>query len=619
MRYRRRGVFVFGAFGEPVTARIRSYVLSCVLPVCLTFASGAAALDDLVFQIPQADKDLRGAIRASSLLVQTQQSEDAADPQELLAAARADYARILGVLYANGYYGGVITIGVDGREAATIPPLGAPDTIREIRVQVMPGPQYLFHKLRVAPLAPRTELPEEFARGEPGGTGAIRDAADEAILSWRKAGHAKAEISDQKIVARHSERRIDADLAVAPGPKVTFGTLNISGKTNVRETRIRKIAGLNKGDVYSPDELDRVATRLRRTGTFRSVTLTEGETLAPDNSLPLDIGVVDQTPRRFGAGIELSTVEGLTLSGFWLHRNLLRGAERLRIDGEIAGIGGATGGTDYSLSARYERPATPLADTDLFVLGEYAVLDEPDFKSNTGTFTVGFSRRFNDKLTGELGLGYLYSDETDDLGQNIYHLAILPLGLTWDRRDDILDPTDGFFLDADLIPFGGLKGSESGTRFVLDARGYQSFGAEDRTTIAARIQLGALAGPQLEDSPAIYRFYSGGGGTVRGQDYQSLGIDLGGSDRVGGRSYLGVSGELRQGITEKISAVAFYDWGYIGENALPDDSGGSHSGAGFGIRYNTGIGPIRLDLAAPISGDEDASSFYIYVGIGQAF
>ena len=47
--------------------------------------------------------------------------------------------------------------------------------------------------------------------------------------------------------------------------------------------------------------------------------------------------------------------------------------------------------------------------------------------------------------------------------------------------------------------------------------------------------------------------------------------------------------------------------------------GESHAGAGLGIRYDTGIGPIRLDLATPISGDSDGSSLYIYVGIGQAF
>ena len=81
----------------------------------------------------------------------------------------------------------------------------------------------------------------------------------------------------------------------------------------------------------------------------------------------------------------------------------------------------------------------------------------------------------------------------------------------------------------------------------------------------------------------------------------------------------GFSAEARVGFTDTISGVAFYDWGYVGPESFPDGSGASHSGAGLGLRYNTGIGPIRVDLAAPVHGDADASSYYLYIGIGQAF
>ena len=65
--------------------------------------------------------------------------------------------------------------------------------------------------------------------------------------------------------------------------------------------------------------------------------------------------------------------------------------------------------------------------------------------------------------------------------------------------------------------------------------------------------------------------------------------------------------------------MGFADWGYIGAEAFPDFTGESHAGAGIGVRYKTGIGPIRLDVATPIAGASDGSSLYIYVGIGQAF
>ena len=154
---------------------------------------------------------------------------------------------------------------------------------------------------------------------------------------------------------------------------------------------------------------------------------------------------------------------------------------------------------------------------------------------------------------------------------------------------------------------------------MLDARGYRTFGEARTTTAALRLQFGSIVGPELLGSPPIDRFYSGGGGTVRGQGYQSLAIDLGGGDRSGGASFAGLSAEARVALTEAISVVGFYDWGYIGANSFPDGTGGSHSGAGIGLRYDTGIGPIRLDIATPVSGGADSSKFYIYVGIGQAF
>lgn len=597
---------------------MRRFGFGIFFAACLT-ALSATAQTPISFRTPGADEDLRDALWATSLLVQSQEREEGSDPQEVLANARADYGRLIGILYSRGHYGGVITIRIDGREAASIPPLAAPRSIGRIDMEIRPGPVYLFSEAQVAPLASGTEIPDGFARGEPAETDVIRDAASAAVEGWRDVGHAKAEIGDQRIVARHNERRIAANLAVAPGPRLRFGRVTVSGQQDVRTSRILTIAGLEEGRVYSPEEIAAAERRLRRTGTFRSVVIEESDTVVNGDELPLDIRVVEQTPRRFGFGAEYSTIEGVRLSGFWLHRNFLGGAERFRVDGEIAGIAGETGGTDYSLGFRYERPATPRADTDLFATLSFESLDEPEFESKTTEFTLGFTRYATEELTVSYGVGYLYSEVTDDFGSEIYNMITLPLTATLDRRNSALDPKSGIYADVELTPFYGLSGTESGGRLTFDTRGYKSFGEDDRFTAAARIQVGSLFGPALLDTPPFYRFYSGGGGTVRGQDYQSLGVELGGGDRTGGRSFLGLSGELRAGITETIDVVAFYDWGYIGEEAFVDFSGESHSGAGLGLRYNTGIGPIRLDVATPVSGDTDASSYYVYIGIGQAF
>ena len=578
--------------------------------------SATAAMGEPRFslQAPGADEDLRDALSAASLVLATR-GEDT-DAQELLAAAQADYARLLGALYANARYGGVISIRFDGREVASIPPLAPPRDVREVTLHIDPGPIYRFSQAEVAPVARNTEVPEGFRRGLPAQTGVIQETATVAVDAWRAQGHAKATVSDQRIFARHAEDRLAAVLTLTPGPKLSFGTIAITGNKDVSTRRIRTIAGLQEGQGFDPAEIDRAVRRLRRTGSFASVNIAEADDIGPNETLPFAIEVVEQTPRRFGFGAEYSTVEGVRLSGFWLHRNFLGGAERFRIDSAIAGLGGETGGVDYSFGARYERPATPRADVDLFAELSFERLDEPDFTSDTTEFVLGFTRYATDELVVSFGLGYLYSDVTDDYGRETFSLLTLPLGAELDRRNDVLNATDGFFIDLEVTPFLGMSGTSSGGQLKLDARGYQDI--TENMTLAARVQLGSLWGPSLAESPPFYRFYSGGGGTVRGQDYQNLGVEVGGN-RSGGRSFLGLSGELRAGVTDNIDIVGFADWGYIGAEEFPDFTGDSHAGAGVGLRYNTGIGPIRLDLATPVSGPGDSNGLFIYVGIGQAF
>ncbi|MEM7753750.1 MAG: autotransporter assembly complex family protein [Pseudomonadota bacterium] len=579
-------------------------------------SASAVAQTRIQFQTPGAPDEVRDALRGASLVVSAGKDAEA---QDLLAAARADYAQLLGVLYDQAYYGAVIQIRVDGREAASIPPLSAPSNIQLIQVQINTGQRYRFREARLSPLAPNTELPEDFQPGARAGTGTIRDTAAAGVTAWRAQGHAKARVASQDIVAQHGARQVSARIGLAPGPRLTFGDITVRGNEDVRTTRIRRIAGategLAEGRVFDPDEVERAAARLRRTGSFRSVTIEEAPDIGPNSTLPLTINVVEAVPRRFGFGAEYSTTEGARLSGFWLHRNFLGGAERFRVEGAIAGLGGETGGVDYEFGMRYERPATPRADIDLFAELQFEALDEPDFTSDTVEFTLGFTRYATEELTVEFGVGYLFSDTEDAFGRETFQLLTLPLAAELDRRNDQLDPTEGFYVDLELTPFVGLAGTDDGAQIVLDSRAYRG---REGLTFAGRLQLGSLFGPSLEVSPPFYRFFSGGGGTVRGQSYQSLALDVGGNS-TGGRSFLGLSGEVRRDITDNIQLVGFADWGYIGAEAFPDFSGESHAGAGLGVRYKTGIGPIRLDLATPVSGDTDGSSLYIYVGIGQAF
>ncbi|MCZ7674773.1 MAG: hypothetical protein M5U35_01195 [Roseovarius sp.] len=345
------------------------------MPVLLALAllgpGRAVAATEVVIALPADAQGLGGHLRSASLSVETAAREDAT-AQDLLAAARADYARMVGALYEVGRYGGVVSIRVDGREAADMPAFAAPGRIGQIAIRVEPGPLFAFSQTRIAPLAPGTKLPEGFRPGAPAYSQVIGKATAAAGRGWREVGHAKVAIAGQRLVADHRGARLAADITLSPGPRLRFGELVIANPGNVRPERVRAIAGLPTGQVYHPDEMRKASERLRRTGAFSSVVLDEADTPGPGSTLDVVATLADARPRRFGFGAELSSLEGLTLSGFWLHRNLRGGAERLRIDGEVGGIGGDSGGIDYILSARFDRPATLTPDTGLFLSAEGA-------------------------------------------------------------------------------------------------------------------------------------------------------------------------------------------------------------------------------------------------------
>lgn len=586
----------------------------------LTTATAATA-QDVSLNAPGADDSLLTLLKDASLSRSVGDEEDP-QPQDYVAAARADYRRLLTALYAAGYYSGTISIKVNGTEAANLAPLAAPKQIDTIDIAVVPGPLFTFGVASVAPLAPGTELPEGFATGEDAKADVIRQASSNARTAWRNQGYAKVEAAGQQIVARHNDNELDASVTIAPGPKLTFGALTVTGNDKVRTSAITRIAGLPTGEVYDPEELTESARRLRETGAFDSVALTEADDIGPNDTLPITVAIAESKPRRIGVGLEYSTVEGIRTSAYWMHRNFFGGAENLRFDAEVAGIGGGTGGIDYSLSTALKIPAIYGPDTDLTATAEISREDEPDYLIDSASTEVLVSRLITKDLEIEGGFGLLTAKEVTDLGTRNYTLLTAPLSVTYDKRDSETNAKNGYYIKATGTPFLSVAGGSSGARGYLDGRGYYSFGTDDHFTIAARGQVGTLIGTDEADAPADYLFYSGGSGTVRGEGYKSLGLDQtvdGETITTGGTSFAGAQLEARVGITDAISVVGFYDYGYVGGSATPLTDGADQSGVGLGVRYDTGIGPIRLDVGTPASGDDQFKSVEVYIGIGQAF
>lgn len=172
---------------------------------------------------------------------------------------------------------------------------------------------------------------------------------------------------------------------------------------------------------------------------------------------------------------------------------------------------------------------------------------------------------------------------------------------------------------AELMPYVGFGQAQSGARFRFDGRVYNDAGTDGRLVFAARGQLGAIAGSSLSATPRGFLFYSGGGGSVRGMPYQSLGVV--GPPASGGQGFAAVSGEIRWRVSDSISLAAFADAGYVSSGPFSGTSDWQ-AGGGFGVRYITPVGPLRLSVATPIRRNASAAgsnAMQIYLGIGQAF
>ena len=405
------------------------------------------------------DTDLSAALDAASLLNALPQDASA---QDVLVAAQADYARLISAFYSAGFFGPTISITIDGREAASIPPVSPPSVVSQVVIRTTSGPQFVFGKAEIAPLAARTEMPAGFAKGAPAGTDILRGAVTTSVDAWRNAGHAKAQPVAQDISADHPNAQLNASVTLDPGPRLTFGDLLVDSKSTVSDERIAEIAGLPTGSVYSPQELQRVTTRLRRTGTFGTVSLTESDAIGPNDTLDITAQITDQTPRRFGFGAEISSLEGLGVSAYWMHRNFLGGAERLRIEGEIEGIGGESGGTDYRLSARFDRPATFNEDTNFYAVAEIERQDEVLYELDTASIEIGIKRFATEKREYTFGIGIETAHSVDAFGTRDYTIFTLPVGVQFDYRDDTLDAKKGYYANISATPFLSIEGAGNG-------------------------------------------------------------------------------------------------------------------------------------------------------------
>jgi translocation and assembly module TamA len=187
----------------------------------------------------------------------------------------------------------------------------------------------------------------------------------------------------------------------------------------------------------------------------------------------------------------------------------------------------------------------------------------------------------------------------------------------WDGSDNALDPHRGWRVEARAEPTV-IGGDVSLVYLKAQVQGAYYWPLGTESVLAARLRLGSIIGGTLPAVPVNRRFFAGGGGSVRGYSYQSVGPRLANNTPEGGLGLVETSLELRRHIVGRWGAAVFVDAGSVATNQLPDLNQLA-VGVGVGVRYDLGFGPIRLDVATPLNRRDGDAAFQLYISIGQAF
>jgi translocation and assembly module TamA len=574
------------------------------------------------------EKALVKAVKGASSLV-SDQKRLPPGTAGLLARARGDYSRIIAALYRRGYYGGAVHITIDGTPAETIRPSAELPDPAPVRISVDPGPQFTFGTVHIEGL-PQDAVTDEdktalkldnwtLTEGQVARSGAILDTEGRLVEMWRQRGRPLAKITTREVVADHRTNTVEVTLVVSPGPAARFGRVEVAGTERVDPEYARWMTGIKPGEPYDPDTLKRARKRLQDLGVFASVAVSEADHVGDDGLLDVTFNLSERKRHLIGGGASYASVDGATLEGYWMHRNLFGRGESLRFDASVSRIfANNFGDLSYGFTTTFRRPGvfTPDTDMTLKLAAEREFVDT--YESRTLSGKAGLEQRFNEHLTGSTAFNVEWSDINDAFGSNQYFLVSLPSRLDYDRRNDKLDPTDGLRGTLDAEPLFDVLGPTVLLVAKGSLSGYRAVGESNRLVLAGRVAAGSIVGGSLSDVPATRRFFLGGGGSIRGYEYRSVG-PVSGGDVVGGLSFWEASAEMRFHVTDTIGIVPFVDAGAAYEQPYFDFATDVSVGAGVGLRYYTPLGPLRFDVAIPVYPEWKPEDFAFYVGLGQAF
>ena len=559
-----------------------------------------------------ADEDLRRRL-------ETAVGEVEGEPGSRFEARRRanDAAeRAVALLRSEGYYGHRVEPTIGEGEAPPRPVL-----------RIDPGPRFTFQAPAVAFTGP-APAPDAAAAanaslgltvGEPGRAEPIVEAEGRAVAALQTRGYADAKAQPRQVVVDHADASVQPTFQIASGELVRLNGIDFEQIGRTDPEWLRMLAPWRSGEVYEPNDVAELERRLLDTGVYDSVTVSLAPQSRPADGLrPVIVSLSDRPRRTLEAAASVSTSEGVSVEGRRTNYNRFGRADTLTYLLRLGTLDSRLEGT-LSLP-HYRKPQRTLT------LGGAAFATQTEAFDETGiNLRADITQRFGRTTYFTYGASVDLS-QTAEFGEERNFIALTGLGaFNLDRSSDPLDPRSGYRVEGRVEPTA-LTGDSSLAFLRTVAQGsiYLPFGEDQRTVIASRVRLGLIAGGQIPDVPASRRFYAGGGGSVRGYEFQAVGPRAPDGKPFGGLSLAETSLELRrrgilgERLGGRLGGVLFIDAGSVGLEETPSFDE-LKAAVGFGVRYDLGFGPIRADLAVPLNKEEGEAPFQVYLSIGQAF
>lgn len=486
---------------------------------------------------------------------------------------------------------------------------------------------------------------------------------------WDK-GFVLADITHSLSMADH---RAYLTYTIVQGPPMLVGQVEIAGNHVAGERRIREWLTFRPKEIFSLKKVQDSQQHLFDTSLFRQVNLmiTRVDTLA--KTVDLRVEVEERKMSYLELGVGVGTEDNGRIAAEWGYRHVPRLGGKLRLDTELAFDVVREGQADFEsrysrLGAAYTGPRFPGTRFSTAIDAFY----EQDRNPKTVDYDVwGFGLHGRRRM-GRQTIFYIdFKDEFikrkipplegNPFGRTSDETRSLTFTLDRDARDDLLFPSRGSQRSLGVEVAGGpLRGDNHYVKTVGSISLYRRVWKQ--VVLAARARAGLASpygrsddGREPDGIPFEERFYAGGSNSVRGYEENSLGPRLPVGDpgsidpraeaqrgnAFGGEVLLLTNIELRFPIWKraKIGGVFFLDGGNVWEKPsdislsdfepirniescayAPEYVTKYRYSFGIGVRYNTPLGPLRLDYGVPVSRTgEIRSSGMFHFNLGHAF